>query len=322
MPTTATTVAKSLKSKKLTSSHKYLIAIIGPTAIGKTACTVELAKYFTSEIISADSRQFYKEMSIGTAIPDDTELNAVPHHFIHHISVEQNYTVGDYEKDALEKINELFLNHNLLFLTGGSGLYVDAVVNGLDEFPKTDPLIRQQLNQKLQSEGLESLQQELQKRDPNYFKSIDIQNPHRVIRALEVCIQSGQPFSSFLGKKKNERNFKTIKIGLTAERQTIYDRINKRVDMMMKKGLLDEAQKLYPKKEYNALNTVGYKELFAYFDGEITLETAISEIKKNTRRFAKRQLTWFQKDTAIHWFDHQTHYEEIRDFITQKINHS
>ncbi|QYA27096.1 tRNA (adenosine(37)-N6)-dimethylallyltransferase MiaA [Gramella sp. MT6] len=298
----------------------YLINIIGPTAIGKTSLSIEVAKHFNTEIISADSRQFFKEMKIGTAVPEKEELEAAPHHFIQHISVEDNYSVGDFEREAIEKLEKLFQSYDLVVMVGGSGLYIKAVTEGLDEFPEVDPQIRKNLNKHLEKDGIDWLQQKLFVLDPDYYKTADVQNPHRLIRALEICIETGKPFSSFLEKEKQERDFKTISIGLTAERELIYDRINKRVDLMIENGLVEDARSLYPKRDFNALNTVGYKELFQYFDGETDLETAISEIKKNTRRFAKRQLTWFRKDENIKWFEYNEDPEVIFSYIEERIN--
>ena len=301
-------------------NNKILISVVGPTAIGKTALGIHIANYFDTEIISADSRQFYKEMSIGTAVPSPKELAAAKHHFIQHISVEDKYSVGDFEKEAMAKIHELFQNHNVLVMVGGSGLYVKSITEGLDDFPEIKPEIRQNLNELLEKDGLQILQEKLKNLDPEYFSKADIENPHRVIRALEICLGTGKTYSSFLNQKKNKRNFNIIEIGLTADRQVIYDRINLRVDLMMQAGLLEEAKKLYPKKHLNALNTVGYKELFSYLDHEIDLDFAVSEIKKNTRRFAKRQLTWFRKNQNIHWFDFKTKPEKINKFISEEIN--
>ena len=297
----------------------YLINIVGPTAIGKTSLALQLANKFNTEIISADSRQFYKEMSIGTAVPSAEELQAAKHHFIQHISIEDNYNVGDFESDAIKKLDELFKNNKIVIMVGGSGLYTRSVLEGLDYFPEVSLEIRQELNLKLEKEGLDSLQQQLHKLDPDYYKIVDLENPHRVIRALEVCISSGKPYSSYLNQPKKKRNFTAISIGLSAEREIIYDRINRRVDLMITEGLLDEAKTLFPKRELNALNTVGYKELFSYLEGKDSLETAVSEIKKNTRRFAKRQLTWFRKDQEINWFDYKTPVEEIQQFLDSKI---
>ncbi|TQI71448.1 tRNA dimethylallyltransferase [Gramella sp. Hel_I_59] len=299
---------------------KMLINIVGPTAIGKTALSIEVAKLFDTEILSADSRQFYKEMSIGTAVPEPEELAAVNHHFIQHRSITEDYNVGDFEREALAKLDELFQEHHVVVMVGGSGLYTKAVVEGLDHFPEVDDSIRIELNEELSNQGLLSLQQKLQQMDPEYYAVADVQNPHRLIRALEICIGTGKAFSSFLKKKKNARNFETISVGLTAERVAIYDRINRRVDLMIENGLLEEARELYPSRKYNALNTVGYKELFAYFDEEWNLETAVSEIKKNTRRFAKRQLTWFRKDETITWFDRTTNFDLIAAHLQEKIN--
>lgn len=292
---------------------KYLISIIGPTAIGKTALSIKLANYFNTEIMSADSRQFFKEMQIGTAAPTLEELEAAKHHFIHHKSIKDQYNVGAFEKDALTTLNGLFKTHNVVIMIGGSGLYVDAVTKGLDEFPEVDSNIRETLNNTLESKGITYLQNQLKELDTVSYKSIAIDNPHRVIRALEVCIGTGKPYSSFLNKKNIKRNFKTITIGLTAEREIIYNRINQRVDIMMQQGLLNEVKNLLPFKDLNALNTVGYKELFNYLDDEWTLDFAISEIKKNSRRFAKRQLTWFKKDDNTLWFDFLTDSKIIID---------
>lgn len=289
----------------------YLISIVGPTAIGKTALSIKLAQHFQTEIISCDSRQFFKEMAIGTAVPSEEELNAAKHHFIQHISIFDSYNVGQFEKDAIAKLDELFQKHNVVIMVGGSGLYVDAVLKGLDDFPKVDSKIRAGLNQKLETQGIESLQQQLEELDPVYYKKVALGNPHRLIRALEICIGSGKPYSSFLKAEHTKRNFTSIKIGLTAEREIIYDRINRRVDIMIEEGLLEEAKKLYPHKTLNALQTVGYRELFSHFDGDFSLDFAVSEIKKNTRRFAKRQGTWFRRDEHTIWFDYETKTEKV-----------
>ena len=294
---------------------KTLISIVGPTAIGKTSLSIDLAKAFETEIISADSRQFFREMTIGTAVPSSEELAAAPHHFIQHISVEDAYSVGDFERDALQKLEQLFQRHNKVIMVGGSGLYVDAVTKGLDEFPEIDPQIRISLNDLFAAEGLPGLQRQLSQLDPEYYSEVDTENPHRLIRALEVSLGTGRPYSSFRQKKAAQRPFKSVLIGLTADREVIYDRINRRVDLMMEQGLLEEAKALAGKKHLNALNTVGYKELFAFLEGRCSLEEAVEEIKKNTRRFAKRQLTWFRKNPEIHWFDHTTPTEEIIDMI-------
>lgn len=300
--------------------NNYLVVIVGPTAIGKTLLGIKVAKHLNTEIISADSRQFFKEMTIGTAVPSLEELSSIKHHFIQHISVkEHSYSVGHFEKDAINDLETIFKKNNSAVLVGGSGLYVDAVINGLDYFPDLDPNIREQLNIKLEENGLANLSEMLKQSDPVAYNNIDIENPHRVIRALEITIGTGKPYSSFLNKPKPSRHFKTIKIGLTADRDVIYQRINQRVDEMMAQGLLAEVKSLIPYRNLNALNTVGYKELFAYFDKEITLEVAISEIKKNTRRFAKRQLTWFKKDNDITWFDYNSDLNMVLHYIESKI---
>ncbi|MBO6829614.1 tRNA (adenosine(37)-N6)-dimethylallyltransferase MiaA [Allomuricauda sp.] len=298
---------------------KVLLAVVGPTAIGKTALGIQLAKHFDTEILSADSRQFFKEMEIGTAVPSQEELAQVPHHFIQHKSIFEPYSVGDFEKEAMGLLDGLFQQKDTVVMVGGSGLYVDAVVHGLDEFPEVNPNIRAALNQKLEKNGLSSLQEELKLKDPSYYKIVDLENPHRLIRALEVCRASGQPFSSFLNRPKPKRPFKTLYVGLEAPREVIYERINQRVDLMMQAGLLEEAERLYPHKTLNALQTVGYKELFEYLDGHCTLEFAVSEIKKNTRRFAKRQLTWLRKNKDILWIPYNGEAEKVLQIITDRL---
>jgi tRNA dimethylallyltransferase len=300
-------------------NNNYLITIVGPTAIGKTALSIQLANHFKTEIISCDSRQFYKEMTIGTAVPSKEELNAAKHHFIQDRSIFDAYNVGEFERDALQKLSELFLKNKIVIMVGGSGLYVDAVINGLDYFPDVDPSIREQLNQDLKENGIESLQQQLRELDVETYQTITIDNPHRIIRALEICIGSGKTYSSFKNKPKTPRNFQSIKIGLNAEREIIYDRINRRVDLMVANGLLDEAKNLYPNKNLNALQTVGYRELFSFFDGAISKEFAVEEIKKNTRRFAKRQLTWFKKDENIAWYPFKSEAASIIKCIEKKL---
>ncbi|MDB9961700.1 tRNA (adenosine(37)-N6)-dimethylallyltransferase MiaA [Oceanihabitans sp.] len=299
---------------------KILISIVGPTAIGKTALSIKLANHFKTEIISADSRQFFKEMQIGTAAPTPLELEQATHHFIHHKSIEDEYNVGAFEKEALQKLEQLYTNHDVVIMVGGSGLYVDAVTKGLDHFPDIDKNIREKLNTQLDNEGLEPLQKELKKLDEVTYNAIALDNPQRVIRALEICIGTGKPYASFLNKEKNNRGFKTITIGLTAERPIIYSRINQRVDEMMKDGLLKEAESLISKQTLNALNTVGYKELFKHFNGEWTLDFAISEIKKNSRRFAKRQMTWFKRNEDTLWFDIETPITKIESAIQRLIS--
>lgn len=304
---------------------KHLITIVGPTAIGKTALSIALAQHFKCDIVSCDSRQFFKEMTIGTAVPSQEELSAAKHHFIQNKSIFENYTVGDYEKEALLKLEELYQNNDFAILIGGSGLYVDAVLKGFDEFPEIAPEIRAEVNSNYEKFGIEYLQEQLQNLDPDYYQKITIenpqtlQNPQRMMRFVEVCIGSQKPYSSFLNLKKNNRNFTPILIGLDADREIIYSRINQRVDIMMDMGLLEEAKSLYPNKELNALQTVGYRELFSYFDGDFTLPFAIEEIKKNTRRFSKRQLTWFKRNENTKWFDYSTDKNEIINYIEKLL---
>ena len=303
----------------------YLITIIGPTAIGKTSLSITLAQHFGCDIISCDSRQFFKEMKIGTAVPTDEELASATHHFIQNKSIFENYTVGDFEKEAIAKLDELFLKNNIQIMVGGSGLYVDAVLKGFDEFPEIDNKIRDEVRQNYEKHGIEFLQNQLKELDSEYFNFITknnpqtLQNPQRMMRFVEVCQSTNQPYSSFLNKEKNKRNFTPIIIGLEAERATMYNRINQRVDIMMNEGLLAETEKLVSNKELNALQTVGYRELFDYFEEKTTLEFAIEEIKKNTRRFSKRQLTWFKRTENATWFDYLTDRKEIINHINQLI---
>lgn len=301
------------------SPSKILITVVGPTAIGKTALSIALAKHYKTEVISCDSRQFYKEMSIGTAVPNDEELHTIKHHFIQDRSIFEGYNVGQFERDALVKLDSLFKQNDIVVMVGGSGLYVNAVLEGLDYFPDIAPEIRTQLNQQLEKEGIVSLQEQLKTLDVETYETIAIDNPHRLIRALEICIGTGIAYSSFKNKEKTPRKFTSIQIGLNADRPLIYDRINKRVDAMIKNGLLEEAKELFPNRNLNALQTVGYRELFSFFDGTISKEFAIEEVKKNTRRFAKRQLTWFRKDETINWFDFKTPTADILEKIETKI---
>ena len=282
---------------------KTLIVILGATATGKTAVSIELARKTGSEIISSDSRQVYREMVIGTAKPAAAELAAVPHHMVSVKSVAEYYSSGQYEQDAMEIITRLFEKHDTLFLVGGSGLYIDAVCHGMDDMPETDHALRETLTERAREEGLRSLLDELKTLDPQTYGKIDRSNPQRVIRALEVTLQTGRPYSRSRSGKHKERLFDTVKVGLTMPRELLYDRINRRVDEMMSEGLEEEARRLYPMRHCNALQTVGYKEFFGYFDGEATLEEAVGLIKRNTRRYAKRQITWFGRDDSVKWFD-------------------
>ncbi|HEX8377933.1 MAG TPA: tRNA (adenosine(37)-N6)-dimethylallyltransferase MiaA [Pedobacter sp.] len=283
--------------------HNTLIVIAGPTAIGKTELAIKVAQHFKTEIISADSRQFYKEMSIGTAKPSDDELHAVKHHFIDSHSIHETFTVGDFETQALSMLDTIFKSNKAAVLVGGSGLFIKAVTEGFDALPKAEPELRQELNQLFEQEGILPLQEKLQELDPIYYQGVDLNNPQRLIRALEVSISSGQPYSSFRTNHVQSRPFNLIKIGLNTNRETLYNRINARVDSMVKAGLIDEVKNLLPYKSLNALNTVGYSEIFDALDGNASMEVAIQNIKQNTRRFAKRQLTWFRKDVGIKWFE-------------------
>ena len=305
--------------------NNYLITIIGPTAIGKTALSIALAQHFNCDIISCDSRQFFKEMKIGTAVPSDEELASATHHFIQNKSIFDNYSVGDFEKEVIEKLDELFLKNNIQIMVGGSGLYVDAVLKGFDDFPEIDEEVRTKINTDFEQFGIDYLQQKLKELDTDYFQKLStenpqtLQNPQRMKRFVEVCLGTGKPFSSFIGQKKNQRNFTPIIIGLEAEREMMYNRINQRVDIMMNEGLLKEAENLFPNKNLNALQTVGYRELFDFFEGKTSLEFAIEQIKMNTRRFAKRQITWFKRTENTIWFDYLTDRNEIIKLINQHI---
>ena len=303
----------------------YLITIIGPTAIGKTALSIKLAQYFNCDIISCDSRQFFKEMKIGTAVPNEEELGSTKHHFIQNKSIFENYSVGDFEVEALKKLDELFKKNNVQIMVGGSGLYVDAVLKGFDEFPAIDVSVREKINLEYDKKGIEYLQEKLKELDSVYYQKLitenpqTLQNPQRMKRFVEVCIGTDTPYSSFLGKRKNTRNFTPIIIGLEADREIMYNRINQRVDIMIKEGLLDEVKSLFKHKELNALQTVGYRELFDFIEGKTTLDFAIEEIKKNTRRFSKRQITWFKRTENTKWFDYLTNLSKIVDCINLTI---
>jgi tRNA dimethylallyltransferase len=281
---------------------KYLISIAGPTAIGKTAAAIELASYFQTEIISADSRQFYKETTIGTAKPSTEELTAAKHHFINSHSITDSFNVGDFEQQVIIKLDEIFQQNDIALLVGGSGLYVKAITEGFDELPNVKPHIREELNELFAQHGLSALHHRLKIADPQYYEQVDLNNPQRIIRALEVSESSGQPYSFYRKGNTKQRPFVNIKIGLDMPREQLYERINQRVGVMIEAGLVNEVNGLLPYRHLNALNTVGYSEIFDYLDGKIDLAKAIEMIKQNTRRFAKRQLTWFRKDKDIQWF--------------------
>jgi tRNA dimethylallyltransferase len=287
----------------LPMNQPTLIVIAGPTASGKTAAAIQLAQHFNTVVVSADSRQFFREMSIGTAKPTAEELAAAPHYFINSHSITESFSVGDFERECLVLLEDLFQKHNVVILAGGSGLYIKAICEGFDELPTADPEIRERLNAELAEKGLPALQERLKLVDPVYYNEVDINNPQRVIRAIEVYESSGQPFSSYRTAKTNKRTFNIIKLGLDMPREVLYNRINQRVDLMVADGLVEEVESLLPYRHLNALNTVGYSEIFDFFDGNTDLPTAISMIKQNTRRFAKRQMTWFRKDEGIIWVD-------------------
>ncbi len=297
--------------------QKYLIVITGPTGIGKTKVAIQLAKHFNSEIISADSRQLYKELYIGTATPKPFELSEVKHHFIQSHTIADNYNASRYETEALQLIKDLFVQTNLLILAGGSMLYIDAVCKGIDEMPDADPEIRLNLKLILENEGINSLRLQLKQLDPDYYHIVDLKNPNRIIHALEISLTTGKPYSSFRTNPKKIRPFSIIKIGLDCDRQILHKRINTRVDKMVEEGLETEVQRLYTNRNLNALNTVGYREFFDYFDGKISRDTANELIKRNSRRYARKQLTWFRNDPEIQWFQPEN-LSEITKYIEQK----
>lgn len=297
---------------------KYLIVIAGPTASGKTDTAIAVAKHLGTEIVSADSRQFYKEMNIGTAVPAPAQLASVKHHFVQHKSIHVNYDVAQYEKEGLALLSNLFSKRQFVVLTGGSGLYIEALCNGLDNMPEIDPSIRSKLTSLLENEGLVALQHMLHKLDPLYYVEVDRDNPRRLQRALEVCIQTGKPYSYFRKRHTTPRSFETIWLALERDRMELVNRINLRVESMMDMGLVQEARKLFPYRQLNALNTVGYKELFSYFDGAINIETAAEQIKINTRQYAKRQMTWFRKNKQYFWV-HPNNETAILQHITGNL---
>ncbi|WP_268035222.1 tRNA (adenosine(37)-N6)-dimethylallyltransferase MiaA [Algoriphagus sp. PAP.12] len=301
------------------SEKPILILVVGPTAVGKTNLCLNLAKKFDTEIISCDSRQFYREMNLGTAKPTKEELSEVLHHMINSHSIEENYDVKSFEEDVLELLDQLFQKHRVVIMTGGSGLFADAVTEGMDEMPEIPAGIREQVIKEYQEKGLEFLQEEVKRLDPAYFELVDQQNPQRLMRAVEVCRGTGKTFSSFRVKSKIERPFKTIKIGLNRDRDELYSRIDLRMDQMVETGLFEEAESLFDKRHLNSLQTVGYQEIFAMLEGKYDREEAIRLLKRNSRRYAKRQLTWFRRDEKIHWF-HPDQEDEIIAFIENQIS--
>lgn len=301
-----------------TMSIKTLIVIVGPTGSGKTDLSIAVAEHFLAPIISTDSRQFYRGIPIGTAQPDAEQLQRVEHHFIASHDLTDEFNCGAYEVAALKRLEELFLQHDTVVAVGGSGLYVKALCEGMDDMPEVDAELRQRLSERLQTEGLESLVEELRQRDAEFYEVVDRKNPARVLRALEVCIATGKPYSSLRTGTKRKRDFNIVKIGTDMPRDILYDRIDRRVDMMMEQGLEAEARSVYHLREHNSLQTVGYREMFDYFDGEISREEAIELIKRNSRRYAKRQLTWFRRDSEIEWF-HPADKDVIIDYLAAKI---
>lgn len=298
---------------------KHLITIIGPTAIGKTTLAIKIANYFKTEIVSADSRQFYKEMNIGTAKPSTSELNSIKHHLINNKSVNDNYNIYDYEKDALKSIESIFNKKDIAILVGGSGLYINTVLYGLDEIPGISAEVRNSLYLDLELKGIKKLQEKLKLLDPSSYRSIDINNPRRLIRALEVSISTGKSYSSFLKKKKKKRDFNIIVLGMNQERLDLYKKINTRVDNMVENGLINEVKELYTLKGLNTLNTIGYSEVFNYIEDKYSLDECVNEIKKNTRRYAKRQLTWFKSIDRVEWITPNYNFEEVIAYIKNLI---
>jgi tRNA dimethylallyltransferase len=298
--------------------NKYLLIVAGPTAVGKTSLAIQLALHYNTEIISADSRQFYQEMNIGTAKPTEAELRLVKHHFINNLSVHEEYTSGQYESEALKLLDDIFLKHSIVVLVGGSGLYIKALSEGLDNIPKVAPEIRLQLNAEFRKDGLEPLLKELKEKDFSYYEEVDRANPVRIIRALELCRGTGMPFSSFRTSEKKERSFKTIKVGLNRMRNELYQRIDNRIELMLENGLVKEAETLFPIKHLNALQTVGYTEVFKFLEGEYSYTEMVSLLKRNSRQYAKRQLTWFGKDKEFKWFEANQE-AEILKFVENEM---
>ena len=292
-----------------------LIVLLGPTGVGKTEISINIASHFNCEIISADSRQFFREMRIGTAVPSELQLQTIKHHFIRFLSIEDYYSSSLFERDVLDLLPQLFSKNNVTIMSGGSGMYIDAVCNGIDEIPDIDPSVREKYIARYRKEGIEGLKVTLKQLDPVHYTKVDLNNYKRILRALEICETAGRPYSSFLKKQKREREFGIIKIGIERSREDLYHRINSRVDDMVRLGLEEEARQLYNFRNLNALNSVGYKEYFEFFDGNIPREKAIELIKRNSRRYAKRQLTWWGKDKEIRWFKP----EEIR-YIARRLS--
>jgi len=300
-------------------TSKTLIVIVGPTAIGKTALSIAFAKAYQTEILSCDSRQFFKEMTIGTAVPEPEELTAAPHHFIQNLSIHDSYSVGEFERDAMSLLDQLFNKQDIVVMVGGSALYEKAVTHGLDDLPEVPKEINENVEQLFEEKGIKALQEELEKLDPLYYKKVDLHNPRRLMRAIAICRATGKTFTELRSGSKKKRNFKLIKIGLEAPREELYERINKRVDLMIKRGLIEEAQALLPFHDLVSLKTVGYQELMPYFRKEYDLNEAIRLIKRNSRRFAKRQMTWYRKDDTVLWFPYKTRHTDIVQRVQEKL---
>ncbi|MCG8411093.1 MAG: tRNA (adenosine(37)-N6)-dimethylallyltransferase MiaA [Bacteroidales bacterium] len=297
---------------------KNLIVIVGPTGIGKTDLSIDIAKEYNTEIISSDSRQVYRELKIGTAVPTDQQLSEVKHHFVGNVSIYDYYNASMFEFEVIDKLKQLHDSYNEVIMTGGSGMYINAVCNGIDELPTVDQDLRNELKERFEKEGIESLRMQLKMLDPVSYERVDLKNPKRMLKVLEVSLQTGKPYSSFLSKPKKQRDFNIIKIGLERDRVELYNRINLRVDQMVEEGLVDEARRFFPDRNLNSLNTVGYKELFDYFDGIIDLDKAIELIKRDSRHYAKKQISWFNRDKEFTWF-HPDKKEEIIRFINSKL---
>lgn len=298
---------------------KNLIVITGPTAIGKTRVSIEVARHFNTEIVSADSRQIYRELTIGTAVPTPAELAAVKHHFIHSHSIKQSYNASIYETEAMDLLGQLLIKNDRVVMAGGSMLYIDAVCKGIDTMPDVDPELRQNLKNRLKTEGIASLRRQLKQLDREYYSEVDLKNPARIVHALEICLMTGKPYSSFRSSPQKKRPFNIIKIGLNCDRERLHQRINRRVDEMMNAGLEREARSVFHQRHLSALNTVGYRELFAWFEGKLSMERAVELIKRNTRRYARKQLTWFRNDIAVKWFQPEET-AQIIEYLNHKIS--
>ncbi len=298
---------------------KKLLVILGPTGVGKTNLSIDIAQHLKCPIVSSDSRQIYKGMTIGTDAPSQKQLEKVTHYFISTLSVDEYFSASQFEDEALALLSQLYQKLDCVIMSGGSMMYIDAVCKGIDDVPDIDPVLRKQLMELYEKEGLDSIRRQLKMRDPTFYDQVDLKNPKRVIHALEVCITTGKPYSSFLTNTVKERPFEIIKIGLTRPREELYQRINARVDQMIENGLIDEARQFYPYKDFNSLNTVGYKELFKYFDGDWTLEFAIDKIKQHSRNYARKQLSWFNRDKEIHWINLSDKNRDAKKEIIEKV---